>query len=31
VEFSMASSTNLEERFNIAVKTIQNLPPDGEI
>jgi hypothetical protein len=27
----MASSNNLEERFNIAVKMIQNLPSDGEI
>jgi hypothetical protein len=27
----MASSTNLEERFYIAVRTIQNLPPNGEI
>ncbi len=27
----MASLTNLEERFNKAVQTIQNLPPDGEI
>jgi len=27
----MASSTNLEERFNAAVQHIQNLPADGEI
>ena len=27
----MAPSTNLEERFNLAVQTIQNLPKDGEI
>jgi len=27
----MASSVNLEERFNAAVQNIQNLPADGEI
>ncbi len=27
----MASSANLEERFNAAVQNIQNLPADGEI
>lgn len=26
----MASSTDLEERFNLAVTTIQNLPADGK-
>jgi hypothetical protein len=31
VKFAMASLMNLEERFNKAVKTIQNLPSDGEI
>jgi hypothetical protein len=27
----MASSANLEERFNAAVQNIQNLPADGKI
>lgn len=27
----MASATSLEERFNKAAATIQNLPPNGEI
>ena len=26
----MASATSLEERFNKAVQTIQNLPPNGK-
>ncbi|CAF1254564.1 unnamed protein product [Rotaria magnacalcarata] len=31
IDCLMASSTNLDDRFNTAVKTIQNLPPHGII